>query len=64
MKLTMWLKFRELDARRLAAERSGDARESLLEDAAHFQAALAAVEERAALRAKIDSLTNARTDPQ
>lgn len=50
MKLTMWLKERELNARRLAAERTGEDRAGWLEDADHFQAALAAVEERDGLR--------------
>lgn len=50
MKLTMWLKERELNARRLAAERAGDDRAGWLEDADHFQAALAAVEERDGLK--------------
>ena len=54
MKLTMWLKERELNARRLAAGRTGADRAGWLEDADHFQAALAAVEERDKLRAALD----------
>lgn len=50
MKLTMWLKERELNARRLAAERHGEDRAGWLAEADHFQAALAAVEERDGLR--------------
>jgi hypothetical protein len=53
MKLTMWLKERELNARRLAAERTGDDRAGLLQDADHFQAVLAAVEERDNLRSEL-----------
>ena len=51
MKLTMWLKERELNARRLAAGRTGSDRAGWLEDADHFQAALTAVEGRDRLRA-------------
>lgn len=54
MKLTMWLKERELNARRLAAEMAGEDRAGWLEDADHFQAALAAVEERGLLMRDAD----------
>ena len=56
MKLTMWLKERELNARRLAAGRTGADRAGWLEDADHFQAALAAVEERDRLRAALETI--------
>ena len=48
MKLTMWLKERELNARRLAAGRTGADRAGWLEDADHFQAALTAADQRLA----------------
>ena len=50
MKITVWLKEGELHARRLAAEMTGEDRACLLAEADHFQAALAAVEERDSLR--------------
>jgi hypothetical protein len=53
MKLTMWLKERELNSRRLAAEKGVKDREGWLHDADHLQAALAAVEERDRLRAAL-----------
>ena len=59
MKLTMWLKERELNARRLAAGRTGADRAGWLEDAEHFQAALAAVEERDRLRAALRQVAQA-----
>lgn len=52
MILTIWLKERELNARRLAAERSGDDRAGWLEDAEHFRAALEAVESFNAVQAE------------
>ena len=52
MKLTMWLKERELNARRLAAGKTGEDRAGWLEDADYLQAALAAVEERDRLHAE------------
>ena len=53
MKLTMWLKERELNARRLAAGKTGEERAGWIEDADLFQAALAAAEERDRLRAAL-----------
>ena len=50
MKITVWLKERELNARRFASGKTGEDRAGWLEDADHFQAALAAVEERDSLR--------------
>ena len=59
MKLTMWLKERELNARRLAAGRTGADRAGWLEDADHFQAALAAAEDCARLRAALRQVAQA-----
>ena len=50
MKLTMWLKEREANARRLAAGKTAEDRFGWLEDAGYFQAALAAAEERDVMR--------------
>lgn len=50
MKLTTWLKERELNCRRLAAGKTGADRAGWLDDAQHFLEALAAVEERDQLR--------------
>lgn len=44
MKLTTWLKERELNCRRLAAGKTGSDRAGWIEDAEHFQAALAEIE--------------------
>lgn len=59
MKLTMWLKERALNARRLAAGKTGADRAGWLEDAERFQAALAAVEERDRLRAALQAVVDA-----
>lgn len=53
MKLTMWLKERELNSRRLAAGKTGADRAEWMEDADHLQSALAAVDERDRLRAAL-----------
>ena len=58
MKLTMWLKERELNSRRLAAGKTGEDRAGWLEDADHLQAALAAVEECDRLRAALQEADN------
>jgi hypothetical protein len=50
MKLTTWLKERELNCRRLAAGKTGSDRAGWIEDAEHFQDTLAAVEERDRLK--------------
>ena len=44
MKLTTWLKDRELNCRRLASGKTGSDRDGWIEDAEHFQAALAEIE--------------------
>lgn len=53
MKLTQWLKERELNARRLASGKPKDMRDGWIDDADHFQSAMAAVEERDGLRAAL-----------
>lgn len=58
MKLTQWLKERELNARRLASGKPEDIRAGWIDDADHFQSAVAAVEERDGLRAALKKANN------
>lgn len=60
MKLTMWLKEREQNSRRLAAAKTGNDRAGWIEDADYLQAACAAVEERDRLRAVLAELVALR----
>jgi len=48
MNLAMWLKERELNARRIASKKTGEDRSGWIEDAQHFQAALSEIERLAA----------------
>ena len=57
MKLTTWLKERELNCRRLAAGKTGSDRAGWIDDAEHFQRALAAVEE-------LESLKQGQSEPK
>lgn len=53
MELTVWLKERESNARRIAETKTGDDRAGWFEDAEYFQGAREAVRERAVLRAAL-----------
>lgn len=50
MELTMWLEERELNARLIAAGKTGDDRDGWLEESDYLHAAVAAVQERDRLR--------------